>query len=125
VQRNGASVFTADVTIGDERDDGSIDGSGVFVVTADDNSVESIGDAWRTGWDVFVGAWFAIGFVLAVAAPFAVAVVLGAIWLATRRRRHADPTGPQAQPGSAANDTIAATEAVTPDEQLAGPNPRR
>lgn len=238
VQRNGASVFTADVNIGDERDDGSIDGSGFFVVkvppadlealvtdlgatvgrlsgrtqdttdvtdqlvdldirigverdviarfqdllvdatefqdiveiervisertialeqllasqrnldnrvdrstltihlqyeapsaevvTADDNTVESIGDAWRAGWDVFVGALFAIGFVLAVAAPFAltVAVVLGAIWLATRRRRHPDPTGRQAQPGSTANDTIAATDAVTLDEQLAGPNPR-
>ena len=32
VQRNGASVFTADVKIGDEREDGSIDGSGFFVV---------------------------------------------------------------------------------------------
>jgi hypothetical protein len=31
-QRNGATVFTADVTIGEERDDGSVDGSGYFVV---------------------------------------------------------------------------------------------
>jgi len=225
VQRNGASVFTADVNIGDERDDGSIDGSGFFVVKVppadleplitdlgatvgrlsgrtqdttdvtdqlvdldirigverdviarfqnllvdatefqdiveiervisertialeqllasqrtldnrvdrstltiqlqyvtstagvapvDGDSIESIGDAWRAGWDVFVGALFAIGFVLAVASPFMItaALVLGVVWLATRRRRRA-------------SHGDAPAEAITPDDQLAEPSLR-
>ena len=237
VQRNGASVFTADVTIGDEREDGSVDGSGFFVVrvppadlealitdldatvgrlsgrtqdttdvtdqlvdldirigverdviarfrillvdatefqdivevervisertialeqllasqrnldnrvdrstltiqlqyetpvaeivAAEDDSIESIGDAWRAGWDVFVGALFAIGFVLAVAAPFVItaALVLGLVWLATRRRR---PTsrGDRRRSGATEHSSEVTSEAVTPDEQLAGPSPR-
>ena len=32
IERNNASVYTADVNIGNERDDGSVDGSGYFVV---------------------------------------------------------------------------------------------
>ncbi len=232
VQRNGASVFTADVNIGDERDDGSVDGSGFFVVkvppveleplitdlgatvgrlsgrtqdttdvtdqlvdldirigverdviarfqdllvdatefqgiveiervisertialeqllasqrnldnrvdrstltiqlqyevptpetAADNDSIESIGDAWRAGWDVFIGALFAIGFVLAVAAPFIVTalLVLGVIWLATRRRRHTDRNDRDSS-GSSANDA----ETITTGDQLAGPSPR-
>ncbi len=233
VQRNGASVFTADVNIGDELDDGSVDGSGYLVVkvppadleplitdlgatvgrlsgrtqdttdvtdqlvdldirigverdviarfqnllvdatqfqdiveiervisertialeqllasqrnldnrvdrstltiqlqyeapvaevaTVDDDSIEGIGDAWRAGWDVFVGALFAIGFVLAVAAPFLVtaAVVLALVWLGTRRvRRNDRPT--VETPGAERP-----AETVTPDEQLAGPSPQR
>ncbi len=238
MQRNGASVFTADVNIGDQRDDGSIDGSGFFVVkvppadlepliidlgatvgrlsgrtqdttdvtdqlvdldirigverdviarfqnllvdatefqdiveiervisertialeqllasqrnldnrvdrstltiqlqyetpTAEivavgDDSIEGIGDAWRAGWDVFVGALFAIGFVLAVAAPFMItaALVLGVIWLATRSRRSAQPNGRHTQPGSSAGEPAPSADAVTPDEQLAEPTPR-
>jgi hypothetical protein len=238
VQRNGASVYTADVDIGAERDDGSIDGSAYFVVkvppadlepliadlgatvgrlsgrtqeTTDvtdqlvdldirigverdviarfqslltdatefqdiveiervisertialeqllasqrnldnrvdlstltiqlqyeapiaeaaadgDDPVESIGDAWRAGWDVFVGALFAIGFVLAVAAPFILtaALVVGIVWLATRRgarsRRNARLTPAVPAASAAAEPTSAA---VTPDEQLAGPTP--
>jgi hypothetical protein len=237
VQRNGASVFTADVNIGDERDDGSVDGAGYFVVKVapadldtlitdlgatvgrvsgrtqdttdvtdqlvdldirisverdviarfqdllvdatafqdiveiervisertialeqllasqrnldnrvdrstltiqlqyeaptaeveeiEDDSVESIGDAWRTGWDVFVGALFAVGFVLAVAAPFlaAAALVLGIVWLATRRRR-TDRDAPRPAATSTQPDDPATTAAVTEDEQLAGPTPR-
>jgi len=240
VQRNGASVFTADVNIGDELDDGVVDGSGYFVVkvppadleplitdlgatvgrlsgrtqdttdvtdqlvdldirigverdviarfqnllvdatqfqdiveiervisertialeqllasqrnldnrvdrstltiqlqfeapvveqaAAEDGSIDGIGDAWRAGWDVFVGALFAIGFVLAVAAPFLLtaAVVLGVVWFASRRggrRVRADDRAnveattvtPDAEPGA---------EAVTPDGQLAGPSPQ-
>ena len=59
------------------------------VVATEDDSIEGIGDAWRAGWDVFVGALFAIGFVLAVAAPFLVTavVVLALVWLVTRRGR--------------------------------------
>ena len=238
VQRNGASVFTADVNIGDEREDGSIDGSGFFVVkvppadleplitdlgatvgrlsgrtqdttdvtdqlvdldirigverdviarfqnllvdatefqdiveiervisertialeqllasqrnlddrvdrstltiqlqyetptgeivAAGDDSIDGIGDAWRAGWDVFVGALFAIGFVLAVAAPFVIttAVVLGVVWLATRRRRHAQSAEPRTQHGSPATEAAPSADAVTPDEQLAEPTPR-
>jgi len=245
VQRNGASVFTADVNIGNERDDGSIDGSGFFVVkvppvdleplitdlgatvgrlsgrtqdttdvtdqlvdldirigverdviarfqnlladatqfqdiveiervisertialeqllasqrnldnrvdrstltiqlryetpaaeiaAADDEPVDGIGDAWRTGWDVFVGALFAVGFVLAVAAPFVItaALVLGVVWLVTRRRRRplpsdrtAPPTATQSDDGLS-DDAVTAAAASTPGEQPAGPSPRR
>jgi len=198
VQRNNASIFTADVNIGDEREDGSIDGAGYFVVQvppadlepliadlgatvgtvtgrtqdsadvtdqlvdldirigvernvierfetllsdanefqdiveiervisertialeqllasqrnlenrvefstltielqyvappiefAEAESNDGIADAWRAGWDVFVGALFAIGFALAVAAPFLVTagVLFGLVWLIGRRR---------------------------------------
>ena len=235
-QRNGASVFTADVNIGDELDDGSVDGSGYFVVkvppadlealitdlgatvgrlsgrtqdttdvtdqlvdldirigveraviarfqnllvdatefqdiveiervisertialeqllasqrnldnrvdrstltiqlqyeapvaevaAVDDDSIEGIGDAWRAGWDVFVGALFAIGFVLAVAAPFlgTAAVVLAVVWLVTRRgRRRGGRDGRPAVETPAAEHPV---EAVTPDEQLVGPSPQ-
>ena len=233
-QRNGASVFTADVNIGDERDDGSVDGSGFFVVkvppadleplitdlgatvgrlsgrtqdttdvtdqlvdldirigverdvitrfqnlladatefqdiveiervisertialeqllasqrnldnrvdlstltiqlqyetpatevVASDDSVETISDAWHAGWDVFVGALFAIGFVLAIAAPFVLTalLVLGAVWLATRRRRRTNRTGRRSS-GDTTSTSVA--ETITPDEQLAGPSPR-
>ena len=182
-QRNGASVFTADVNIGDERDDGSVDGSGFFVVkvppadleplitdlgatvgrlsgrtqdttdvtdqlvdldnrvdlstltiqlqyetpvtevVASDDSVETISDAWHAGWDVFVGALFAIGFVLAIAAPFVLTalLVLGAVWIAARRRRRTNRTGHHSS-GDTTLTSVAGT--VTPDEQLAGPSPR-
>jgi len=240
-QRNGASVFTADVSIGDEREDGSIDGSGYFVVkvppaeleplitdlgatvgrlsgrtqdttdvtdqlvdldirigverdviarfqtllvaaaefqdiveiervisertisleqllarqrnldnrvelstltiqlqyevptaeivAVEDNSIDGIGDAWRAGWEVFLGALFAIGFVLAVAAPFiaTAALVLGVVWLVSRRRRH---TGRSDRSTSEAPSSVTGpavgpvTESVDLSEQLAGPNPR-
>ena len=241
-QRNGASVFTADVSIGDEREDGSIDGSGYFVVkvppaeleplitdlgatvgrlsgrtqdttdvtdqlvdldirigverdvisrfqtllvaaaefqdiveiervisehtisleqllasqrnldnrvalstltiqlqyevptaeivTVEDNSIDGIGDAWRASWDVFLGALFAIGFVLAVAAPFIAmaALVLGVVWLVSRRRRHtsrSDRSTSEA-PSSVTEPAVGpVTESVDQGEQLAGPNPRR
>lgn len=235
VQRNGASVFTADVNIGEEHDDGSVDGSGFFVVkvppadleplitdldatvgrlsgrtqdttdvtdqlvdldirigverdviarfqnllvdatafqdiveiervisertisleqllagqrnlenrvdrstltiqlqyqvpaaeiaAADDNSIDGIGDAWRAGWDVFIGALFAIGFVSAIAAPFiaAAALVLGGVWLATRRLRS---THPDSGLPATLHDAEPGANAVTSDEQLAGPTPR-
>jgi hypothetical protein len=241
VQRNGATVFTADVNIGDERDDGSIGGSGFFVVkvapadlepligdlgatvgrlsgrtqdttdvtdqlvdldirigverdviarfqslladatefqdiveiervisertisleqllasqrnldnrverstltiqlqyeapiaevVTEDDSTDGIADAWRSGWDVFVGALFAVGFVLAVTAPFivAAAVALGAVWIASRRwrsgrdERAATATPPPST--SADASTVASAESITSDEQLAGPSPR-
>jgi uncharacterized membrane protein len=230
VQRNGASVFTADVNIGDERDDGSVDGSGYFVVkvppadlealitdlgatvgrlsgrtqdttdvtdqlvdldirigverdviarfqnlleaatefqdiveiervisertialeqllasqrnldnrvdrstltiqlqyeaptsevtTAADEPTDGIAGAWRTGWDVFLGALFAIGFVLAVAAPFLVTalVVLAVVWLVSRRRR-----GPAVAAATPAAPPTTDTDAVSSDERLAEP----
>jgi hypothetical protein len=239
VQRNGASVFTADVNIGNERDDGSVDGSGFFVVKvppadleplitdlgatvgrlsgrtqdttdvtdqlvdldirigverdviarfqdllldatefqdiveiervisertialeqllasqrnldnrvdrstltiqlryeapaaevvpADDESIDGISDAWRAGWDVFLGALFAVGFVLAVAAPFLVtaALILGVVWLATRRRLRGARHG--SQPSTKVPDDgvdATAAETFTGDEQLAEPTPR-
>ena len=42
VQRNAASVYTADVNIGDERDDGSVDGSGYFVVKVPPTELEPL-----------------------------------------------------------------------------------
>lgn len=232
VQRNGATVFTADVNIGDDRDDGSVDGSGYFVVkvppaelepliddlgatvgrlsgrtqettdvtdqlvdldirigverdviarfqnlladatefqqiveiervisertisleqllasqrnldnrverstltielryeapvaeiAAEDEATDSIGDAWRAGWDVFVGALFAIGFVLAVSAPFVLtaALVLGAAWFAARRLRGVAAARTRAETGAEAGD-----QTLTRDEKLAGPSPR-
>ena len=242
-QRNGATVFTADVNIGDERDDGSVDGSGYFVVkmppteleplivdlgatvgrvsgrtqdTTDvtdqlvdldirigverdviarfrsllgeatefediveiervisertisleqllasqrnlDNRVErstltielqyeapavdlvveeesddGIVDAWRDGWDVFLGALFAVGFVVAVAAPFLLtgAVLLVAVWAATRRLRrtrrgtHAAPVA--ASPvGERADEGVdnRADDELSRHERLAEPSP--
>jgi hypothetical protein len=87
---------------------------------ADDDSSDGIADAWRAGWDVFVGALFAVGFVLAVAAPFVAVllVVLGVIWFGTRRRRLvADRT-------SAVPEGPATPDDVSPAEQLAGPTRR-
>jgi hypothetical protein len=227
VQRNNARVFNADVNLGDERDDGSVDGSGYFVVkvppidlepliadlgstvgtvsgrtqeTSDvteqlvdlqirisverdvierfqalltqatqfqdiveiervisertialeqllasqrnlENRVElstltislqyvaptpeatsatsdTITDAWHTGWDVFVGILFAIGLVLAVAAPFltTAVLVLGAVWLVARRRR-------TNRPAPIAPQVVAAAEITERDEEFAAPNP--
>jgi len=241
VQRNGATVFTADIDIGNERDDGSVDGSGFFVVkmppaeleplitdldatvgrlsgrtqettdvtdqlvdldirigverdvivrfqsllvdatvfqdiveiervisertisleqllasqrnlddrvdrstltialqyeiptaeiaAVEDDSIDGIGDAWRAGWDVFVGALFAIGFVLAVAAPFiaAAALVLGTVWFVSRRRRHTSRSdrSPSSVTEPATGPAVGpVTESVDQDDQLAGPNPR-
>ncbi len=237
VQRNGASVFTADVNIGVERDDGSVDGSGFFVVkvppaeleplitdlgatvgrlsgrtqdttdvtdqlidldirigverdviarfqslltdatqfqdiveiervisertialeqllasqrnldnrverstltiqlqyeppvaeaaNSEDEAIESIGDAWRAGWDVFVGALFAVAFVLAVAAPFILVALLliGVVWFAARRSTRTRRNVPTETAPVPSTDPRPVGGAVTPDEQLAGPTP--
>ena len=100
------------------------------IVAVEDNSIDGIGDAWRTGWDVFLGALFAIGFVLAVAAPLITmaALVLGVVWLVSRRRRHtsrSDRSTSEA-PSSVTEPAVGpVTESVDQGEQLAGPNPRR
>ena len=51
---------------------------------------DGIRDAFAAGWDAFVGAMFAIGFVVAVLAPFLVTVaIIGLVaWLVTRRLQH-------------------------------------
>jgi Flp pilus assembly protein TadB len=94
------------------------------VVAVEDDSIDSIGDAFRAGLDVFVGVLFAAGLVVAVAAPFLVAamLVLGVIWLATRRRRARNVDSSSATPTTAPISEMPA--AVTNDEQLAGPSPR-
>jgi hypothetical protein len=73
---------------------------------------DGIADAFASGWDAFVGVVFALGFVLAVAAPFllAGAVVSAIAWLIGRRwtrrqaavreahRLDADRVGPATAP---------------------------
>ncbi len=73
---------------------------------------DGIADAFASGWNAFVGVIFALGFVLAVAAPFLLtgAVVLAIAWLIGRRWIHrqaavreqrrldADRVGPVATP---------------------------
>ena len=103
------------------------------VVPAEDDSIEGIGDAWRAGWDVFLGALFAVGFVIAVAAPFmaTAAFILGVIWLASRRRLRGArsegqfPTSPttSTETTTQAGDR-SVDETITGDEQLAEPSPR-
>jgi len=99
------------------------------IAAVEDDSIDGIGDAWRAGWDVFVGALFAVGFVLAVAAPFiaTAALVLGLVWLVSRRRRHTSRSD-RSSSGAPSSDTEPAvgpvTESVDQGEQLAGPNPR-
>lgn len=67
---------------------------------------DSIGDAFRQGWDGFVTFVWGIGYVLAVLAPF---LVLGAIValavLTVLRRRHREPTrGTGAEPAPPTRD---------------------
>jgi hypothetical protein len=55
----------------------------------DDND-DGIGDAFRSGWNAFLGVLFAVGFVLAILAPFLVlaAIVLAIAWIVARPRWH-------------------------------------
>jgi hypothetical protein len=50
---------------------------------------DGIGDAFRAGWEAFVGVTFAVGLVFAVLAPFLVlaAIVLAIAWIVARPRR--------------------------------------
>ncbi len=54
---------------------------------------EGIADAFRTGWDAFVGAVFAVAFVIAVLAPF-LAVALAVLFIAWGIGRRQRPTRP-------------------------------
>jgi len=53
----------------------------------DETTSDGIGDAFADGWDAFVGAVFAVGYVLAISAPFLLTIllVLGIAWLLGRR----------------------------------------
>lgn len=60
-----------------------------------DEGDDGIADAFRSGWDAFIGVVFALGFVIAISAPFLATaiVVAAAIWAVTtllRRRRTTD-----------------------------------
>jgi hypothetical protein len=64
----------------------------------DDND-DGIGDAFRSGWNAFLGVLFAVGFVLAILAPFLVlaAIVLAIAWIVARPkwRRTAQGNAPE------------------------------
>jgi hypothetical protein len=84
-----------------------------IVDVADDDAADGIAEAWRTGWDVFVGALFAIGFVLAVSSPFLLlaAIAVASVWLLARahtrrsgRRATADLAAPGGDPASVSSD---------------------
>jgi hypothetical protein len=72
---------------------------------------DTIGDAWRAGWDAFAGVFFALAFALAVATPFlaAAAMIGGILWLVVRRRPRRRPaagtgigeTSPVSEPAEA------------------------
>lgn len=76
---------------------------------------EGIADAFRTGWDAFVGAVFAVAFVVAVLAPFlAVALIIFLIaWMIGRRSRTSRSRVPARTPSVEASGTV--TEAADDD----------
>jgi Domain of unknown function (DUF4349) len=61
----------------------------VDVVEERSDGDDGIADAFRSGWDAFAGAMFAVGLVVAVAAPFLVMllIVAATVWLVARGRR--------------------------------------
>ena len=98
-----------------------------IVYTAPETAIEDpivtedggIADAFRTGWDAFVGIMFALGLVIAIAAPFLAVLlfILILVWLFTRRRRPRPPVP-------------TATAQLPPQEKpeqdvLVGPNPEK
>ena len=80
---------------------------------------DGIGDAFRSGWDAFLGALFAVGFVLAILAPFLAltALILAIAWIVARprRRRPVDP-------GHVAAMRTSAADEVSEDDDLARAN---
>ncbi len=88
----------------------------------DDN--DGISDAFQSGWNAFLGVLFAVGFVLAILAPFLLlaALVLAVAWIVARplrrrpmRRDAAQATGDDAVSANVSND-------VSDDEDLARAN---
>jgi hypothetical protein len=87
-----------------------------------DDGDDGIGGAFRSGWDAFLGALFAVGFVLAILTPFLAlaALVLAIAWIVVKPRRRRPATA------ASAVTTVAAAEApgdvsgdVSADEDLA------
>ena len=87
-----------------------------------DDGDDSIGDAFRSGWGAFVGALFAVGFVLAILAPFLAlaALVLLIASVVSRPLRHRSARATAAR--AAAPTTGRAADAVSDDEDLARTN---
>jgi hypothetical protein len=88
---------------------------------------DGIGDAFRSGWDAFVGVVFAVGFVLAILAPFLAlaALVLLVAWIVSRSWRHrSEPAqpGPSTATPATAPTAARAADAVSDDEDLARAN---
>jgi len=77
-----------------------------------DEGTDSIGDAFRTGWDAFTGFLFGIGFVLAVLLPFLVVAAIAsvAVWRLLRRRPRSEGTPAASDPpgGDPETDVISA-----------------
>lgn len=100
---------------------------------ADDPAVsdgDGIAHAFATGWDAFVGGLFAIGFVLAVAAPFVLSLLVGfgIVWFLGRRvvRRDRRDDGEHQASGNAAGSRSSdprdgSDTPLTSGEELAAP----
>jgi hypothetical protein len=83
-----------------------------------DDGDDGIGGAFRSGWDAFLGALFAVGFVLAILTPFLAlaALVLAIAWIVVKPRRRRPTTA------AAAVTTVAGSEAtgeLSDDDDLA------
>jgi hypothetical protein len=85
-------------------------------IVADDGG---IAEAFRTGWDAFVGILFALGLAVAISAPFLAVLlfVLGLIWLVSRRR--------QPRPPVPAATTQVPSQKNPEQDVLVGPSPEK
>ena len=81
---------------------------------------DGIGDAFRSGWNAFLGVLFAVGFVLAILAPFLLlaALVLAVAWIVARPRRRR----PMRRDTAMATAADPVSDNVTDDEDLARAN---
>ena len=68
----------------------------VPTASVDDDDPDTIGDAFSTGWDIFVAAMSTTGLVLALVSPFLILAALLAlvVWFVVRRRRARIGTAP-------------------------------
>ncbi len=105
----------------------------VVVVDEPLDGDDGIVDAFRTGWDAFVGVLFAVGLVVAVAAPFlAVLLVVGALVLLVGRGRRArvgdGSTRPHTTSDRLSEETrvdalVVPSGSVRPEPDRAAPSP--
>ena len=65
----------------------------VPTASVDQENADTIGDAFSTGWDVFVAVLYRIGFLLAVLAPFLIVGVLLTLLVRFILRRRKATTG--------------------------------